>query len=44
MRFIEGEKAPPVTTAMIAKRIPSFSLSDVENAMKFLKERHRTER
>jgi hypothetical protein len=44
IEFLEGEKREPVTAEMIAKRIPSFSLSNVENAIKFLKERHRTER
>ena len=44
IEFLEDEMGGPVTAKMIAKRIPSLSLADIENAVKFLKERHRTER
>lgn len=44
IEFLGDEMGGPVTATMIARRIPSFSLSDIENAIEFLKERHRTER
>jgi hypothetical protein len=44
MKVIEGEKGCPVTATMIARRIPSFSMSDIEVAMKLLEAQQRSER
>ena len=44
MEFLEDDMGGLVTPTMIARRIPSFSLSDIEYAIKFLTERHSTER
>ena len=33
IKIIEGEKGRRVTAAMIARRIPSFSMADIEIAM-----------
>ena len=41
MRFIEGEKGCRVTAAMIARRIPSFSMVDIEIAMRLLRAQRR---
>ena len=30
MRILEGEKVPRVTAALIARRIPSLSLADID--------------
>ena len=35
IKIIEGEKGRPVTAAMIARRIPSLSMADIEIAMTF---------
>jgi hypothetical protein len=36
MRVIKVEKGCPVTSTMIARRIPSFSMADIEIAMRLL--------
>jgi hypothetical protein len=36
IKFIEGEMGGTVTATMVAKRIPSFSMADIEIAMKLL--------
>ena len=36
MKFLQEEKGGPVTAKMIARRIPSFSMADIEIAMKLL--------
>ena len=42
IRIIEGEKGRRVTAAMIARRIPSFAMADIEIAMRLLRaQRHR---
>jgi hypothetical protein len=44
IEFLEDEMGGPVTAKMIARRIPSFSMADIENAMRFLKAQRRGER
>ena len=44
IRIIEGEKGRRVTAAMIARRIPSLSMADIEIAMKRLAAQRRRER
>ena len=44
IRIIEGEKGRRVTAAMIARRIPSLSMADIEIAMKRLAAHRRRER
>jgi hypothetical protein len=39
--FIEGEMGSTVTATMVAKRIPSLSMADIEIAMKLLDEQRR---
>jgi hypothetical protein len=36
IKIIEAEKGTPVTAAMIARRIPSLSMTDIEIAVRFL--------
>ena len=43
MRILEGEKERRVTAALIARRIPSLSLADIEDAMKCLSAQRRRE-
>jgi hypothetical protein len=44
MKIIEAEKNRPVTAALIARRIPSLSLADIENAVKLVRAQRRRER
>ena len=39
--FIEGEMGSTVTATMVAKRIPSLSIADIEIAMKLLEAQRR---
>ena len=43
MRVIKVEKGRRVTAAMIARRIPSFSMVDIEIAMRLLRAQQRSE-
>ena len=43
MRILEGEKERRVTAALIARRIPSLSLADIEDTMKCLSAQRRRE-
>jgi len=36
IRFIQDEMGGPVTAKLIARRIPSFSMADIEIAMELL--------
>jgi hypothetical protein len=42
--FIEGEMGSTVTATMVAKRIPSLSIADIEIAMKLLEAQRRRAR
>jgi hypothetical protein len=42
--FIEGEMGSAVTATMVAKRIPSLSIADIEIAMKLLEAQRRRAR
>jgi hypothetical protein len=42
--FIEGEMGDIVTATMVAKRIPSLSIADIEIAMKLLEAQRRRAR
>ena len=44
IKIIEGEKGRRVTAAMIARRIPSFSMADIEIAMELLEAQQGRER
>ena len=44
MRILEGEKGRRVTAALIARRVPSLSLADIEIAMNRLSAQRRRER
>ena len=44
IRIIEGEKGRSVTAAMIARRIPSLSMADIEIAVRLLRAQRRQER
>jgi hypothetical protein len=44
IRIIEGEKGRTVTAAMIARRIPSLSLADIEIAVRLSRAQGRRER
>jgi hypothetical protein len=44
IKIIEGEKGRRVTAAMIARRIPSFSMADIEIAMELLEGQQGRER
>jgi hypothetical protein len=39
IKLIEGEVAGPVTAETVRKRIPAFSIEDIEDAMEQLKKR-----
>jgi hypothetical protein len=43
MKFLQDEMGGPVTAEMIARRIPSFSMADIEIAMKLLEGQQRGE-
>jgi len=44
IRFIEGEMGGTVTATTVAKRMPSFSMADIEIAMKLLEAQRRRAR
>jgi hypothetical protein len=44
MRLIEAEKGCRVTAEVIARRIPSLSMVDIESAIRLLRSQQRSER
>jgi hypothetical protein len=44
IKYIEGEIGGPVTAKMIARRIPSFSMNDIETAMNLSAAQRRRQR
>ena len=44
IKFLQDEIGDPVTAKMIARRIPSFSMADIEIAMKLLEGQQGRER